>query len=57
MNLIKKKMGKNPTVNKYNKADLIYDANHSFYKYPDIKKIKKLFFKSKCLFLVDFFNE
>ena len=41
---------------KYNKSDLTYNGKHSFYKYYDVKKIGKLFFKSKYSFLVDLFN-
>ena len=41
---------------KYNKSDLTYNGKHSFYKYYDVKRIGKLFFKSKYSFLVDLFN-
>ena len=28
---------KKPTLKKYNKSNLIYDSNHTFYKYHNIK--------------------
>ena len=49
---------KKPILKKYSKSDLIYDANHSFYKYfGDNKKFDSLSFKSEYSFLVDFFND
>ena len=40
------------------KSNLIYDANHSFYKYyRDREKFDNLSFKSKHSFLNEFFNE
>ena len=39
-----------------NKSNLIYDANHSFYKYQDLKKIHKLSPKAKCFFLANLLN-
>ena len=43
---------------KYNKSDLIYDSNHSFYKYyHDSKKFDNLCFKPKYSFLAEFLND
>ena len=56
MNLIKKG-DKNLTVKKHNKSDLIYNNELIFNKYYNIKEFETLSFKSKCLFLVGFFNE
>ena len=50
----KKKMIQNQHQN--NKSNLIYDANHSFYKYRDIKKIHKLPPEGKCSFLASLLN-
>ena len=42
----------------YSKSNLIYDANHIFYKYcGDRKKFHKLSFKSKHSFLNEFFDD
>ena len=42
------KFGKKIIIGKYNKSDLVYDTNHSFYKYyDDIKNfIVFLFYQS-----------
>ena len=46
------KFGKESIIGKYNESDLIYDTNHSFYKYyRDSKKIDNLSFRSKYSFL------
>ena len=42
--------------NKHYKSNLIYDANHSFYKYHGIKKIHKLPPEAKCSFLANLLN-
>ena len=41
---------KKPTVKEYNRSNLIYNSNHNFYKYCNVKKIDNLSFKSKYLF-------
>ena len=47
-----------PTLDNYSKSNLIYDANHSFYKYyRDSKKLNNLSFKSKYSFLAEFFKD
>ena len=38
-----------PTVKEYNRSNLIYNSNRSFYKYYNVKKIDNLSFKSKYL--------
>ena len=43
-------------LKKYNKSNLIYGANHSFYKYHDINEFDNLFLESKYSFLANFFN-
>ena len=43
-------------LKRYTKSDLIYDANHSFCKYQDIKIFDNLSLKSKCSFLVNLSN-
>ena len=45
---------KKPSLEKYSKLDLIYDVNHSFFKYFNIRKIDNLFIKSKYSFLANF---
>ena len=47
-------MIKKPTLKKYNKSDLVYDSNHGFCKYHDIKKFDNLSLKSifKPIFLM-----
>ena len=50
------KSDRKPRLEKYNQSDLIYDTNHSFYKYHDIKKFDNLSFRSKCSLLL-FFND
>ena len=50
--------GRNYHKNDYRKSNLIYDANHSFYKcYRDRKKFDNISFKSKHSFLNEFFDE
>ena len=44
-----------PALKKYNKSDLKYNANHSFYKNHDIRKFDNLSLESKYSFLVNFF--
>ena len=47
-----------PTHENYSKSNLIYDANHSFYKfYRDSKKFNNISFKSKYSFLTKFFKD
>ena len=47
---------KKPTLETYSKPSLIYDANHSFYKYYcDSQKFNNLSFKSKYSFVAEFF--
>ena len=46
-----------PTSKKYDKSDVIYKTNHSFYKYQDTKKIEGLSFKSKYYFPTNFSND
>ena len=50
------KSDRKPRLEKYNQSDLIYDTNHSFYKYHDIKKFDNLSSRSKWSFLF-FFND
>ena len=50
-------MIKKTTLKKYSKADLIYDANHTFYKYHDIKKSNNLSFESKYSFIANLFDD
>ena len=45
-------MIKSQHLKKYSKSDLIYDINHSFYKY--YRDNNDLFFKSKYSFLAKF---
>ena len=51
------KIIKKTTIEKYNKSNLIYDSNHSFYKYHNINKFDNLSFKSKHSLLVNVFND
>ena len=51
------KDGKKPTLKNYKKSDLIYESNHSFYKYHGIGKFNNLSLKSNYPFLVIFFND
>ena len=37
--------------------DLIYDSNHTFYKYHNIKKIGNVSLKLKYSFLAKFFDD
>ena len=53
----KKKSDRKPTLKKYNKSDVRYNANHSFYKYRDSKKFDILSLESKYSFLVSVFND
>ena len=41
----------------YNKADLIYNTNHSFYRYLIIKKFDNLSVESKYSSLAEFSND
>ena len=41
----------------YNKADLIYNTNHSFYRYLIIKKFDNLSVESKYSSLTEFSND
>ena len=38
----------------YYKSDLIYNANHSFYKYHDIKNFGKLSLESRYAFVANY---
>ena len=52
------KNDKKTTLKKYSKSELMYDANHSFYKYyRDNNKFDNLSFKSNCSFLANFFGD
>ena len=52
------KNDRKPTLKKYNISDLIYNANHSFYKYRDIKEFDNLSLESKySSFLANLFND
>ena len=51
------KIIKKTTIENYNKSNLIYDSNHSFYKYHNINKFDNLSFKSKHSLLVNVFND
>ena len=52
------KNDRKPTLKKYNKSDLIYDSNYSFYKYyHDLKKFDSLSLESKYSFLVNLFSD
>ena len=45
-------------IGKYNKSDLIYDTNHSFYKYcRDTKNFDSLSFRSEYSFLHRFLDD
>ena len=61
MNFLKKRWNnkgrRKKSTLKYNKSNLIYDGNRSFYKYYNIKIFDNLSFKSKYSFLVDFFKD
>ena len=47
-----------PTFKYYNKSNSIFTSKYSFYKYyHDSKKFDNLYFKSKYLFLHNFFND
>ena len=46
---------KKPTLENYSKLDLIYDANHSFFKY--YRDRKKIYDLSKHSFLNEFFDD
>ena len=47
-----------PAFKNYNNSNLIYNTDHSFYKYYcDSKKINNLSFKSKYSFLAKFFKD
>ena len=46
-----------PKLENYSKPNVIYDANHSFYKYYGVKKIDSLSFKSKHSLLKEIFDE
>ena len=45
---------KKPRLKKYNKSGLIYDANHSFYKYQDINNFVCYSLESNSTFLASF---
>ena len=47
---------KKPTRKKYNKIDLTYSTNHSFYRYHDAKKYESLSLGAKYYFLASFSN-
>ena len=52
------KINKKLIPKEYNKSDLIYNTNHSFYDYyRNSKKFDKLLPKSKTLILRNFLNE
>ena len=58
MGLIKRLKKEKVTLENYCKSNLIYDANHSFYRYyRDRKKINNLSFKSMHYFLSKFFDD
>ena len=48
------KNDKNTRIKNYNKSNLMYDSNHNFYKYYDIKIFDNHSFESKFSSLVDF---
>ena len=51
-------INKKSTIKNYNKLDLIYDTNHSFFKYyRDDKKSHNLSLESKHSFLADFSDD
>ena len=56
--LVKELKAQTDIAKNYSKSSLIYDANHSFYKYYcDSKKFNNLSFKSKYSFLAEFFKD
>ena len=58
LGLTKQLKKKKKTLENYSKSNLIYDANHSFYRYYlDRKKLNNLSFKSKHSFLSEFFDD
>ena len=48
---------KESTIKNYNKSNLMYDRKCSFYKYRDSEEFNNISFKSKYLFLFEFFND
>ena len=49
-------MIKKPILKKYNRPNLIYENNDSFYEYHNIKKFEGISLKSNYFFLVNFFK-
>ena len=49
-------MIKNLILKKYNRSNLIYENNDSFYEYHNIKKFEGISLKSNYFFLVNFFK-
>ena len=51
-------INKKSAIKSYSISDLIYDSDHSFYKYyHDLKQFDNLSFKSKASFLANIFDD
>ena len=48
-------MTKKPILKKFNRSNLIYENNQSFYQYHNVKKFEGISLKLNYFFLVNFF--
>ena len=44
-------------IKKSSKSNLIYNRNYTSYKYENIENFASLYFKSKCVYLKEFYDD